>query len=129
MPIKLPNGTVIYNVTPHPLYFQDGDSDTVHEAETDVVVNASVKTRDEVERPGIKMVSVRYEETRSGREIINAIKEKDPEALIVGSVVAAQAYPGDVISPIPSKQGRGSIDRRKRPVRSDRFTIFPKKRE
>lgn len=122
MPVRLGNGVVVYNATPHPLHFWVG-GDKIITAESDVVINAHI-TSDVIEaRNKYTLVELRYEPTDEGEWIIDSILEECPEALIVGSAVAAQAYPGRVVSPIPNKSLKHEGQR---VIRSNRFNVYRK---
>lgn len=124
MPRRLPNGTYIFNVTPHDLNFVMSDGEVVR-VQSDGVVNAAPSTTDIEVTNKYTLVSVKFYPTQEGSELIENIRRKDADALIVGSVLAAQAYPGLVVTPVPYAKGSSSFDKRLRLVRSDRFTIYP----
>lgn len=126
MPTTLPSGTVIYNVTSHDLHFYvDGKRPVV--APTDGIVNAAPETADVLVNNRYTLVSVKFNPIASGWEVINRIKGERADALIVGSMIAAQTYPGDVVASVPYHGSRG-FSQFKKLIRSDRFTIFPKER-
>lgn len=122
-PTKLPSGLCIFNATPHPLYFLCEDGRVVT-AESDGVINAIPSTKTVKETRQYTLNTVAFHESVSGRELIDKWKEIAPKALIVGSIVAAQAFPGEVVAPVPAQSGRGKHERSKRTVRADRFTTF-----
>lgn len=104
MPTTFPNGLVVYNATLHDLnfWFEGG----VVVAPPDQLINAHMMSRTVEHTPEYNLVEVTYTQTEEGRETIRSIRERDPKALIVGSVIAANAYPGEIVSPIPVNASR-----------------------
>ena len=58
-----------------------------------------------------------------GRAIIAAMKAANPDAVIVGSIIAAQAYPGEVVAmtPLPGYERVAPAEKRMNP---HKFTTF-----
>lgn len=126
MPTQLPSGLVIVNVTPHPLSFWCGVENGAVTAPSDAVVHGKAVVTKAIEFGTHILDTIRYVPTPEGTEILAAIKLKNPDCLIVGSLIAAQAYREEVVAPIPlrsARDGRAKIDRYNR---SDRFTFFEK---
>lgn len=126
MPTRLPSGTVIFNATPHPLNFYDLKEEKVTLARPDAVINTRPVEQVEGEWNEVTFVKVTYSPEEKGLKLIDNIRLEYPDIIIVGSVLAAMAYPGEVVASIPLK---GSSDRLRsktssRRVCSDRFTIF-----
>lgn len=125
MPTQLPNDLTIFNATPHPLNFWDPITKEVTVAKSDIIINTRpVETV--VERwKGAEFVTVAYQPEDSGTDLIRFIEAEHPNTLIVGSVLAAMAYPGEVVASIPLKGGdRLRSKTASRRVCSDRFTTF-----
>ena len=125
MPTQLPNDLTIFNATPHPLNFWDPITKEVTVAKPDIIINTRpVETV--VERwKGAEFVTVAYQPEDSGTDLIRFIEAEHPNTLIVGSVLAAMAYPGEVVASIPLKGGdRLRSKTASRRVCSDRFTTF-----
>lgn len=96
-------------------------------APSDDVINAIPITLMVKETDQYTLNTVAFIESVEGRKILRRVKEQEPDTLVVGSIIAAQAFPGEVVAPIPAKSDRswkrnGSF----RLVRSDRFTVFNK---
>ena len=124
----LPNGVEVYNATPHRLVFYEQTwlNEVVVPGEeilTAYARNVVIGHIGEVE-----LVKLTFQPMEEGLELIERIKRRHPKALIVGSIIAAQAYRGDVVSPVPCY--RGSREKKTRVkqeyVKASRFTIFPK---
>lgn len=126
MPTQLPNGTVIYNTTSHELVFWVGGKEQYVIAHPDTIINAAPETRDVLVNSRYTLVSVKFNAISSGWAEIERIKGERADALIVGSMIAAQTYPGDVVASVPFYKKAHVLPQFKKMVRSDRFTIFPR---
>jgi (2Fe-2S) ferredoxin len=126
----LPNGLVVFNATPHPCTFLCGD-EVVVVIETDAVISASV-SETEVDRivsltavdeiTLATLVTPTFEPTLEGEDIIGAAKAAGAD-VIVGSIIAAQAYPGRVLAMTPAP-GFERVPPAEKRMRSDTFTTF-----
>lgn len=92
---------IIINCTPHPIRFLDklgGIFVVDPSGET-----LAAKPREEVIRHdrGVEYVMTIFDPTNEGWEAINRIKQDEPNSIIVGSIISAQAYPGKVVSLVP----------------------------
>lgn len=125
MPTRLPNGVLIFNATTHDLFFDvNGVEVTVKQ---DGVLHAGIIYTVEKRTEHYEIVSgQRFTQLLTGKEMIRKAREQHPEVLIVGSAIAAQAYPGEVVAcvPVQRRHDRGAVN--KRIMRSDRFTSFKK---
>jgi hypothetical protein len=125
MPTELPNGISVFNATPHPLNFYDVKTKEVTVAESDIILNTRPIETLQERWKGVEFVSVEYRPEDNGLDLLRFIHREHPESLIVGSVLAAMAYPGEVVASIPLKGGdRLKSNTSSRRVCSDRFTIF-----
>lgn len=122
MPTKLPNGLLIYNMTPHVLRFDTEEGELI--APSDGKVDAVPETY-LVEDMGIyQLTRVRFIAIKSNVEMMQRIKEKNPDAVIVGSMIAAKAYPKLMVYGVPLHRGDRKF--RNTIIRSDRFATFRK---
>lgn len=120
MPFTLPNGLVICNVTPHPLTMAFGQD--VYEVPVDKIINAKA-VNVTVHNSGLyRLVSVNFVQTDEGNETIAYLKKKYPGAILLGSVIAAKAYPGRIYSPVRLDSAR--YDKGNYIISSQRFTTF-----
>ncbi len=124
---KFSNGVVVCNTTPHPVTMQDvtGELVTVEPSE-DFVINA--KTKEEQVSP--LLVKTVFEATEDGEKRLKSIEKcftefyRNGEILaVVGSIIAAQAYPGRVVAmtPVPGFERVSPVEKR---MRCDKFTTF-----
>lgn len=97
----LPNGVQIFNATPHPITFWTDGWDEPISVETDEVVNAIPVETITGETNGVQFVDTEFHADEAGMEIVNRIKNLYPDTLIVGSIIAKNAYAGDVVSMVP----------------------------
>lgn len=123
------NGVVIVNTTPHPVSIQDTDGSLVAVPQCGVLINA--RTEETAVSP--LLVKTTFVGNVEGSEIIADIKrwfseqygESDSGAtlVILGSIIAAQAYPGEVLGmcPVPGYERVAPQEKR---MRCDRFTTF-----
>ena len=98
--VKLASGVTVVNSTPHPITFMEDDG-TVVTVPSSCIINATVE--DAVIRKAgiIKFVKPTFIPSEEGLKIIEQIHQANPDALIIGSIIAAQAFPGDVVGMTP----------------------------
>ena len=117
---KFSNGVEVINSTPHPLNFLDGDEVIVVPTSVPAgertgfgVINARPTTQ----TVGDHLVKTVFVPSPEGEEIIRAMREEFPNAFIVGSLAAANAYkevvgmvPAPGFERVPPDQKRMSIE-------------------
>ena len=97
------NGVAVVNTTPHPITFQDGADIMTVPASQELLLNA-VPAEQAVDD---LLVKTTFSGSSDGMQIIDAIRgtpmpEGARRRLIVGSIIAAQAYPGLVVAMTPA---------------------------
>lgn len=97
-------------------------------APVDHTLDVMIKSRDFLVRENHRLITYEPAATKEGRRMVDVIKERYPDAVIIGSMMAAQVFREEVVCPVPIK---GSGDRTskykyQRQIRSDCFTIFKK---
>lgn len=126
----LPNGLKVFNATPHSITFFDGVS--LIEVESDKVINASVEEKlayvnklgaDEAHADEVIFVRTEFVGTQEGREIVRQAIIEQGADVVVGSIIAAQAYPGDVVAMVPYP-GFERVSPAEKRMRIDKFTTF-----
>ena len=97
------NGVAVVNTTPHPINFIDGEQVVTVPSSNTLVVNASPceEKLDEI------LVKTIFLPTEEGTDIIRTISEVPmPEGasrrVVIGSIIAAQAYPEMVVAMTPA---------------------------
>lgn len=125
--IRFRNGVCVLNATPHPLTMQDTNGDLVT-VPTSVLINAKAEEK----AVNDLFVTTVFVGTPEGKEIIRDIEGTYRETgctdrlVIVGSIIAAQAYPGKVVGlcPVPGYERVAPSEKR---MRCDKFTVFTEK--
>jgi hypothetical protein len=113
------NKHVIYNACPHEIQFTDDLGEQYFIKSCGFALTANVVTKTLFTQKGIEYVEiVGYEPTSEGLEWLRRIRCVAPDALVVGSLIAAQAYPG-VLAMVPHSESRG------RTKEGRRFIVFP----
>lgn len=123
---KMSNGVIVVNATPHPLTFLDGEEvvtvpTSVEEGEKTgpLVINA----RANKVPAGEHLVKTEFASDEAGEAIIAAIEEALPGAFIIGSIIAAQAYPGKVVGMTPAP-GFERVPPAEKRMSVEEFTTF-----
>jgi len=144
---KLPGTLVVFNGTPHPVdffcarcygageYESSGNQEICPDCqgcgyvriESDAVISASiseeaVETTAYLKKKGLRLVKPIFCPTDDGREIIRAAYA-DGADVVIGSLIAAQAYPGEVVALIPALGYERRPPAKKR-MRQDKFTVM-----
>ena len=125
------NGVIIVNTTPHPINIQDVDGE-VGIVPTSVLINAKAVEKPVKGKP--LFVKTEFVGTEEGRKMLTKIetkfdlnypdwKEQGKELVIIGSVIAAQAYPGEVLAMVPVPGYERVVPDQKR-MRCDKFTTY-----
>lgn len=121
------NGVTVFNSTPHIINIQDIDGEVIGILPNpDFLINARA-----VEVPvGDLFVKTSFVGDEQGCAVIQHIKDffkeevkSDGPMVIVGSIIAAQAYPGEVVgmTPVPGYERVAPSEKR---MRCDKFTTF-----
>ena len=125
---KFSNNVTVVNATPHPIRFKDltGEIVTI-DSNLEYLINAEVQeeiTVDEDLGFGIEFTQPRFVATEDGWGIVSRIrKEHGMDAVIIGSIIAAQAYGGAVCGMVPVP-GFERVAPAEKLMRVDRFTRY-----
>lgn len=114
------------NTTPHPITMQDKNGELVT-VPTSVLINAKAEEK----RVDDLLVETVFVGTPEGKETIRDIEGTfkgtgcTDRLVIVGSIIAAQAYPGKVVAmcPVPGYERVAPSEKR---MCCDKFTVFTK---
>ena len=121
----LPNGVEIFNTTPHILrFFLDGWQKPI-EVESHCILSASAIEKIISSINNITYVTSEFVGTDEGDELINKINAIAPNAIIIGSMIAAQAYPNKVCAMVAHPDYMRVPTDQKRML-PNKFTIFSK---
>lgn len=123
--VAFSNNVVVVNTTPHPVTIQDVNGSLIS-VPTSVLINAKAIEK----QVSPLFVKTEFVGTDEGREIISSIKESFNQnavagetLVIIGSIIAAQAYPGEVAAMTPVEGFERVAPDQKR-MRCDKFTTF-----
>jgi hypothetical protein len=119
---KFNNGVVVVNTTPHPLTFEDSVTKELVTVASNMEALVNAKAIETEVRP--HFVKTIFEPNEDGKQKIKAIKDcLGEEAVIIGSMIAAQAYPGDVfgMTPCPGYERVAPSEKR---MSDSKFTTF-----
>lgn len=122
--VRFGNGVCVLNTTPHPLTMQDVNGELVI-VPTSVLINAKAEEK-AVDDLFVETVFVG---TSEGKETIRDIEGTYAETncpdrlVIIGSIIAAQAYKGKIVGlcPVPGYERVAPSEKR---MRCDKFTVF-----
>lgn len=125
--VRFSNGVCVLNTTPHPLTMQDTNGELVT-VPTTVLINAKAEEK----AVNDLFVTTVFVGTPEGKEIIRDIERTYRETgctdrlVIVGSIIASQAYPGKIVGmcPVPGYERVAPSEKR---MRCDKFTVFTAK--
>lgn len=125
--VTFSNGDTVINTTPHELTFLDGEEVKTVPVSGILINGKPVETFSHMMGKS-KMVKTIFEGNQEGREAIARIRQEArnegiDNILIVGSIIAAQAYPGDVVAMIPAP-GFERVPPDQKRMMVDKFTIF-----
>lgn len=110
------------NTTPHPINFGYEDNVIVLPC-SGHVINAQAQEVTVIEDNGVEYVTTQFVRNEEGENLIKKIKEVYPDAIIIGSIIAAQAYPRKVVALTPCK-GYERVAPSEKRMNLDKFTIF-----
>jgi hypothetical protein len=121
----LPNGLTVFNATPHPITFwQEGWGEPVN-VPTDEIINATPVEQFVCYHPRnhvVRVVRTAFVGTPEGERIIARALEAGAD-VIIGSIIAAQAYPGEVLAMTPAP-GFERVPPDQKRMNPDKFTTF-----
>lgn len=120
--VEINNRTYV-NTTPHPLTLRDekGADHTVPPC--GILVNARAVEEPAGERDGVQFVSTRFVADEQSARALDEIEAIHPGAFVIGSIIAAQAFPGRVLAMVPAPGFERAPINEKR-MRLDKFTVF-----
>jgi hypothetical protein len=72
---------------------------------------------------GVELVKTRFVADPASEQDLAALEAKNPGSIIVGSIIAAQAFPGRVLAMVPAP-GFERVPPAEKRMRDDKFTVF-----
>ena len=119
---ELPNGVKVFNATPHVIRFWDPGWAEPVEVEPDEVINARISEEVVESRENVVFVRTRFTGTEQGAAVAAGALERGAD-VVIGSIVAAQAYHGRVVGMVPA-EGFERVPPAEKRMRPDKFTTF-----
>lgn len=115
---------MMLNVTKHPIRFQSAAGEVYELAPSGVVIDARFEEEVVGSHPsGATLVRARIIPTSAAEEALVFLERNHPGELIVGSLIAAQAFPGRVVA-LVAAQGFERVPADQKRMRDDKFTTF-----
>lgn len=117
--------TKIVNTTPHLIRMQSADTGDVYEVPPcGVLINArATDVAAGKHSSGVELVKVVFEADEANIAKLEELEHNNPGAVIIGSMIAAQAFPGRVCAMIAAA-GFERVPPDQKRMRDDKFTIF-----
>lgn len=114
-------GTKIVNCTPHPITFgREGIDEVIVIEASGTLLNARPEETLIGELFGVTLVTTKFIGDKETKELLSNVPK---DVFIVGSIISAQAYPGEICAMIPVK-GFERVPPAEKRMRHDKFTIF-----
>ena len=113
------------NVTKHSIRFQSVTGEVYEVAPSGVVIDARFEEQAAGMhyQSGAKLVHAKILPAPGAEEQITALETTHPGELIVGSLIAAQAFPGRVVAMVAA-EGFERVQPDQKRMRDDKFTVF-----
>lgn len=118
----LPNNVTIFNATPHVIRFWREDWSEPVEVETDAIVSAKAQEEVVSVENGVTYVITTFTPIKDENYEI-AFEAHKMGVIVVGSIIAAQAFPKTVVAMTPAKGYERVAPDQKR-MSPDKFTVF-----
>lgn len=116
--------TKIINTTVHPIRFQNASGDVFEVQPCGIVINARAVEEVVGTHPsGAVLVKTRFEATAEAEEALTKLEQEHPGAVMVGSIIAAQAFPGRVFAMVPVP-GFERVPPAEKRMMDDKFITF-----
>ena len=122
---ELPNGVKVVITTPHPVnfYWEEAPDKCFVVPGSNILINAK-PVEAEVGQIGVaKLITTKFVGDKETKEALKEFKARHPEVLVVGSIIAAQAYPGLVVGLVPAP-GFERVPPAQKRMAPDKFNIY-----
>lgn len=121
------NAVRYINTAPHAVTLQSPEGEVISVPACGTILSATPQERSvPASIPGVDLVHAWFEGSPHGRDFLAQLEAKfhGEPVIVIGSIIAAQAYPGQVMAmvPVPGFERVAPPDKR---MRTDKFTIFP----
>jgi hypothetical protein len=120
--VAVNRGVTFVSVSPHEMTFAWPDGETFTVPPSGVIINATPVEEPAGKHPsGADLVRVKFSASEAEQAKLDEIEAAYPGCVILGSVIAAQAFPGRVLALIPVP-GFERVPQKK--MRADKFTVY-----
>ncbi len=120
--MKLSNGIQIINVTPHPITFLDNEV-VINVEPCGTIINAFISEELVEIKNGVELVKTTISSDEENNNKLSELENLHPNSFIVGSILAAQAFPGRVYAMTPAP-GFGRKPPNEKRMSISKFTTF-----
>lgn len=116
-------GNIYINTTPHSINCLDGNGELVILPPCGTLVNARSVQEVVGSIDGVSLVKTRFEADTKADEFLAGLKSVASNVVVIGSIIAAQAYPGRVfgLCPVPGYERVAPNEKR---MRLDQFITY-----
>lgn len=116
-------GHIYINTTPHSINCLDGNGKLVILPPCGTLVNARSVQEAVGSIDGVSLIKTRFEADTKADEFLAGLKSVAANAVVIGSIIAAQAYPGRVfgLCPVPGYERVAPNEKR---MRLDQFVMY-----
>jgi len=115
---------MIINTTPHSIRMQNAAGEVFEVAPCGVLINAKATEMAAGRHlSGAELVKVSFIADEANKAALDRLETENPGAIIVGSMIAAQAFPGRVVAMIAAP-GFERVPPDQKRMRDDKFTTF-----
>lgn len=121
--VKTIEERVYINTTPHPVVLRTPDGEDHVVPPCGVLINAQPVEEPAGERDGVEFVRTKFVADEESARALDELEARYPGAFIIGSIIAAQAFPGRVLAMVPVP-GFERVPPAEKRMRADKFTIF-----
>ena len=124
VPALVIDGVEILNTTPHPITFQNAVGEVVTiPSNPDFIVNAKPIEVTAGDKKGAALVKTTFVADETNETKVAELETKFPNAVLVGSIIAAQAFPGRIFAMTPAAGFERVAPAEKR-MNPTKFTTF-----
>ncbi len=114
----------IINTTPHSITMQSAGGNVYQVEPCGVIISARPVEEPAGTHPsGAELVRTKFVATPEAEKELTTLELENPGAIIIGSIIAAQAFPGRVLAMVPAP-GFERVPPAEKRMRDDKFTVF-----
>ncbi|HAY21370.1 MAG TPA: hypothetical protein DCY27_04230 [Desulfobacterales bacterium] len=114
----------IINTTPHTITMMAADGRVYEVPPCGAVIGARASEEPAgTHSSGAELVRTRFVADQANEAALTALETENPGAVIIGSIIAAQAFPGRILAMVPAS-GFERVPIAEKRMRDDKFTVF-----